>query len=590
MRALHRSSAHANFRCLVLFSVLQQAAFPVQAQQPPVDSLDTQQLQRQQQREDLQRRTQAPTPEAPPPFPAPTGPTRLPTDEAPCTPIRQLQLGGPYADAFSWLLPAASGDRGDDDPVGRCLGTSGIAVVQSRLQAMLVRNGYITSRVLVGSQQVAASGRLVMTVVPGLLHRTLLDAASDTAPQRLVLGAVPATPGQPLRLRDIEHGLENLKRIPNAEADIQIVPADEPDEADVAAGADPSSGASDLRVHYRPGRPLRLDLGLDDGGTRSTGKRQGTATLSWDNPLGLSDQLALSLGHSLEHRDSRGTRSAALNYSVPWGYWLFGASAARNRYRQSVAGASQTYVFSGTSDTADLRVQRVVWRSATARTGVGVRTARRSSTSFIDDTEIEVQRRVTALWEISVTHRQYFGEAVADAGVTLRQGTGDYGAMRAPEEAFGDGSSRMRLVVADLAYTRPLLWAGQRLRVASAWHGQWNRTPLTPQDRIAIGSRYSVRGFDGESSLLAERGWFWRNDLGWAVAEGVEAYLGLDAGHVGGPSARLLAGRSLAGGVVGLRGNRAGLGYDLFVGRPLHKPGSFDTARTTVGLQLGYGF
>lgn len=43
---------------------------------------------------------------------------------------------------------------------------------------------------------------------------------------------------------------------------------------------------------------------------------------------------------------------------------------------------------------------------------------------------------------------------------------------------------------------------------------QWNRTPLTPQDRFAIGGRYTVRGFDGETSLMGERGWLLRNDIG----------------------------------------------------------------------------
>ncbi len=550
---------------------------PAGAQQPPAPpSLETQQLQLQQQREEGQRRSLDSTPDirrpAPPP---PTG--RLRDDETPCVVIRELRLGGAYADSFRWLIPAASGTDADDAPIGRCLGDASIALIQARMQGELVRRGYVTSRVLARAQNLAAAGVLELTVVPGLLHGILLAPANGVP--RTAAAAIPSSVGEALRLRDIEQGLENLKRIPGAEADIEIVPAE---------ATDAESAASDLLVHYRAGRAWRANLSVDDGGTRATGRRQGVATLFWDNPLALNDQLSLSLGRSLEHRDSRATGSTALNYSLPWGYWLIGASASRNRYRQSVAGASQDYVFSGVSDNAELRLQRVVWRSASARTSLGLRTARRSSASFIDDTEIEVQHRVTALWELSATHRHFVGDAVVDGSLALRRGTGAYGAQPAPEEPFGEGTSRMRLAIADLAYTQPLRWGDQRWRVSSAWHAQWNRTPLTPQDRIAIGSRYTVRGFDGESFLLAERGWFWRNELAWSVAEGHEAYLGLDGGRVGGPSAASLAGRSLVGGVLGVRGSHAGLSYEVFVGKPLHKPARFNTAHTAVGFNVSY--
>jgi hemolysin activation/secretion protein len=550
---------------------------PAQAQQ----ALDTQQLQRQQQREDALQRARQPGPSADPP-PAPATPSaKLPADESPCAVVHHIRLSGPGADTFAWLTASAAGPGHDDGPLHRCIGATGIALLQARLQSALVQAGYLTSRVLVGPQNLADTGELTLTLVPGVLGAVRFSPDSTTTRPRLALGALPVSNGDPLRLPDIEQGLENLKRLSSVEADIQIVPIEK-------TTAD--TGGSDLLLFYRQGRALRLNLGLDDGGTRATGRRQGTATVSWDNPLALNDLLYLSLGHSLEQRDSRGTRSATLAYSVPWGYWLFSATASQNRYHQSVAGASQAYVFSGSSENAELGVKRVVWRTASARSTLGLRTWRRSSASFIDDTEIEVQRRVTALWELAGSHRQYLNDTVVDATLALRQGSGAYGALRAPEEAFGEGNSRMRITLADLGISRPLRIGEQRLRLGSNWHAQWNQTPLTPQDRIAIGSRYTVRGFDGESSLLAERGWFWRNDLGWSVAAGAEAYLGIDAGRVGGDSAAWLAGRSLAGGVLGVRGTRFGLAYDVFMGRPIHKPAAFRTAATTVGLNLSYGF
>ena len=133
--------------------------------------------------------------------------------------------------------------------------------------------------------------------------------------------------------------------------------------------------------------------------------------------------------------------------------------------------------------------------------------------------------------------------------------------------------------------------AAQRLRYQGTWRAQWNRTPLVPQDRFSIGGRYTVRGFDGESVLMAERGFLIRNDLSLALGQsGQELYLGVDHGRVGGPSAELLVGRHLTGAVIGLRGNYKQLNYDVFVGGPLDKPENFQTHHRTAGFNLTLSF
>ncbi|MDP2027315.1 POTRA domain-containing protein [Sulfuriferula sp.] len=66
---------------------------------------------------------------------------------------------------------------------------------------------------------------------------------------------------------------------------------------------------------------------------------------------------------------------------------------------------------------------------------------------------------------------------------------------------------RLPSASADAQLALPFALSGQSLRYNATWRAQWNRTPLVPQDRFGIGGRYSVRGFDGETLLSAERGW-----------------------------------------------------------------------------------
>ncbi|MDA7416438.1 ShlB/FhaC/HecB family hemolysin secretion/activation protein [Xenophilus arseniciresistens] len=524
----------------------------------------------------------------------PASTQRLPDAETPCFRIDRITLGGELAGEFQWALQAAGGESGNDSPLGRCLGTEGINIVLSRLQQAVIAQGYVTTRVLAGPQDLTR-GELALTLVPGRITAIRFASDPDAGPtpsKRLLLSAVPAGVGDLLNIRDIEQGLENLKRAPTAEADIQIEPSKSPDAR---------PGDSELVVRYAQGRRLRGALSLDDSGTEATGRYQMGLTASADSLLGLNDLFYLSANHSIDDHflgnPRKGTEGQTLHYSVPYGYWLAGFTASRSRYRQSVAGLSQDYVYGGRTENAEIKLSRLVWRSQQHKTTLSLRGFRRESRSEVDDTEIEVQHRVVGGWELGLNHKAFIGQATLEGNLTHRRGTGAFGALPAPEEAYGEGTSRMRLWAADVQLTLPFQWGEQKLRYAGQWRAQWNRTPLTPQDRFAIGGRYSVRGFDGETSLLAERGWLLRNDLGWAMgASGAELYVGLDYGHVGGPSTRYLLGNHLAGAVLGVRGalrtgpGTSSLNYDLFIGAPVWKPEGFPTARMTAGFNLNYSF
>lgn len=144
----------------------------------------------------------------------------------------------------------------------------------------------------------------------------------------------------------------------------------------------------------------------------------------------------------------------------------------------------------------------------------------------------------------------------------------------------------MRLWLLDATVQQAFELAGQRLNYTGNWRGQYNKTPLTPQDRFAIGGRFTVRGFDGLAVLSAERGWLLRNELTTPLTPQLQGYVGMDTGHVSGPSANNLVGQSLTGGLLGLRGQWGKVQYEVFMGKPLSKPEHFKTSASTAGFNL----
>lgn len=519
-------------------------------------------------------------------------PSAAESAESPCFPIHTVTLTGDAAGRFQFALKKALKETGFQS--GQCLGAQGVNRIMVAAQNAVIGHGYTTTRILAAPQDLN-SGTLELTVLPGKVRSVRTDTSHNDQTHAARIAAfqneIPLKGGDILNLRRIEQGLENLKRVPTAEADIQIVPADAPDESDIV-------------VAWRQRLlPYRLSLGVDDSGSKTTGKYQGSLTFSADNPFGLSDLFYLSygrhLGHTDAHTDSEGkktaggTQSYAFHYSVPAGNWLWSWNHNYYRYHQAVAGINEVYDYNGKSRGSDIGFTRLLYRDARRKSHIGFKLWQKENQSFIDDAEVEVQRRKTAGWQLSLKHKEYIGRSTLDIGLAYKRGTGMADAIAAPEEVFDEGTSRMKVITADISYNHPFQIGRQHFVYDTALHAQWNKTPLTPLDKIAISGRYTVRGFDGESSLSAERGWYWRNEVAWSFKPAHQFYLALDGGHVSGDSAQYLLGQTLIGAAAGLRGQfKAGgsLNYDLFAGKPIKKPKGFQTASTVFGFNLNYSF
>ena len=521
----------------------------------------------------------------------------FPKNESQCFPINQLVLTDYQAEEensstsslkliqpsrFSWALKSVY--TGHDFAMPACIGSEGINVLLRRIQNRLIDLGYVTTRVVVEPQDLR-SGMLVLTVIPGKVGRIQLQdqSAIPFATRGTLWFAMPMAQGDILNIRNIEQGLENLKRVPSADANMELVPTD-------------AVGETDVVIAYKQSLPFHLTLGLDDSASKATGRLQGSATFSWDNVFTLNDMFYISGTRSFK-RDSDdaegnyGSKNISLYYSIPWKNYLLTLSGSKYSYHQTVAGAFESYTYSGESQQMKANLSRLLSRGSLHKTYVNAALWTKKSHNYINDTEIEVQRRRTAGWEVGLNHTQYIGETVLQLFANYKRGTGGNKSLPAPEEEFGEGTSRMQIFTAGVDFTYPFTIGNQPFRFNTSWNGQWNGTPLTQQDKLSIGGRYTVRGFDGELSLSGEKGWLWRNELAWNIAnKGHELYLGIDRGKVHSSQEEFQIGSSLMGGAIGLRGKLWGINYDYFVGVPIKKPEGFRTSHVTTGFNVSYRF
>jgi hemolysin activation/secretion protein len=531
----------------------------------------------------------------------PISTTMFPVDESPCFTINDIKLVGERLSEFSWLLDqfylSFSKDMqselgGEYESayalleaskayvLGRCMGSASINNVMTRLQNQLIEKGYVTSRIVAGSQELN-TGVLVLTLVPGVIGGIRFSDQKSRHTYRN--NVLPMDEDDLLNLRDIEQALESMRRLPSVKADIDIVPAQ---------GENAQPGESDLDIAWTQGFPLRSVFSLNNSGTKSTGKLQGNVSFSYDNLFGLHDITTVSVGHDVGGASplEGGTESYSIGYSVPYDYWTLSLNASESEYFQTIQGPFVQSEFSGKSRNANLNLSRLVHRDSVRKITLGMNTWYRDSKNLINDTEVLPQRRRTAGIELNANYREFIQQATLSGSVTYRRGTGAFSSLAAPEDAFGEGASRPRILKANAQLNIPFTLAKQRFQFSTEWRKQYVRERLVTQDRFSIGGRYTVRGFDGDSSLLSETGWLLRNDLSMNLGSSPHSiYLGVDYGKVGGFSETFLIGNQLTGAVIGFKGTFFdSLSYDLLAGRPLSKPQGFSTDSGVVQFSLNW--
>jgi len=165
-------------------------------------------------------------------------------------------------------------------------------------------------------QQDLSAGTLHMALVPGVIGE-LRFADPDT--RGTWKSAFPARSGDLLNLRDLEQGLEQMKRVASQDADMQVVPTQVP-------------GVSDVVITVKRGKPWTVVASVDNSGTHATGKWLGNLSVSLDNPLGLNDLFNVGYMQDLAFGDRQhGTHGWNGFYSVPWSYWTATLAAYTGR-------------------------------------------------------------------------------------------------------------------------------------------------------------------------------------------------------------------------------------------------------------------
>lgn len=457
---------------------------------------------------------------------------------------------------------------------------SDITNIRNAFQRKLLDKGFVTSQVYIPEQNLNA-GTLQFMVMPGRVEDIRYSASSAHGPWRT---AFSVRPGDILNIRDVEQGLEQMKRVSSQSVTMQLLPGT-------------SVGTSIIELTIKQDKPVHGSISIDNSGLESTGVYQGSFTSSFDQVFRANDTFTMSLSGDLSGSGSiKGTRAASLNYVIPHGKDTFSLSFSKSRYHQTIQSNPYDFTYSGKSTTMKAKWNHVWSRTQREKRAFDISISTRHNHRFVNDMEIPVQALRTTSMEFGVSNRKYIGNATLYSRLGFQWGTGALGAQ--PEHkasvAMGGPTSRYHMWLVDVDYRKPFIMGHRPASFTSSFHGQWVQggKRVYSVDTINIGNRYSIYGFDGEYTLIGDSGWYVRNEVSSVIPRlNTEVYLGLDVGAVYGKSTEALVGKTIAGTALGVRGNYAsGLLFDAFVSTPLYKPQGYHTKKFYSGFTIGYRF
>ncbi|GHE21204.1 ShlB/FhaC/HecB family hemolysin secretion/activation protein [Halomonas urumqiensis] len=409
---------------------------------------------------------------------------------------------------------------------------AGLQAISNIISRFYRDNGYPFAQALLPKQDIS-QGTLTIRLMEGNYGEVTVTGDETS----LIDGVAPYLSS--LRPGDVIQG-EKLERTALLLGDmpgIVVTPVMRPGEA---------SGTGDLVADVEPTQRVRGYVGVDNHGSRSSGKGRAMVGVQASRLVKVGDELSVTALYSEED-----LWLGRVAYSLPIGYkgWRGEAAYARTEYdlRAPFSG------FTGTADTSHLRLTYPLIRQQASNLTVSVGG---EYTELNDRFEgVSYQQRYGHSWPLALQfdHRDSLGLG----GVT-------YGEARLQSGQVNNQANEQ----VDGGYTKANLSLSRLQRLG---HGfslllngdlQWSDSPLDSSEAMSLGGARGVRAYpQGETS--GSRAWLTQLEVRYQATSELSPYVFYDHGARQGFADE--SSEVLAGGGVGARYAQGGWSIDAAV-------------------------
>ena len=472
---------------------------------------------------------------------------------------------------------------------GSCLGKGSINLIINSFNNEIIKSGYITSSASLVTKSLK-DAKLEFVINLGLIDDISINEL-DTQRNRASLFSAFGEYSHKNKLaniRDIEQALESLQNVSKNDVSIKFLPSNR-------------AGFSNIVITRADSFSLKAAISLDNLASKQSGKYQAMINLSTLNLLGFNEIFSFSRGKDVLKKykvtnkfNGASDHGASNNYyygfSIPFGYFMLEYEKSKYDYALNINAAYNLYTYKGRSESDSLSLAYTFYRDSNFKNSAYVKLFKRKNKNYLEDYELDNQARRNAGYELGVRSSYNSYNQAVSLKLAYKKGTGIFNSLPDPLEDSGEATSRFALINLNLNYKYKFKLP---LSYDLNLNARYGLNKLSLQDKFSIGGYYSVRGFDGESSLVGNHGVSIRNTLSYNYYKNNSIYAGVDAGMVRAASSDIKDKNTLAGYALGLRGNIKAynnLSYDISVSKALYKPKSFESKSTNVNFIISYEF
>jgi hemolysin activation/secretion protein len=370
--------------------------------------------------------------------------------------------------------------------LNKCSSLSDLKNLTSEINALYIDKGYITSQVYLSSQNIA-KGDLHIQAIEG-------KASSITPREAYVSSAFAGQKDNYLNIRDIENAIENINRLPSNHATMKLNPSEK-------------VGYTDIIVENAPTKRFGGSIGVDNYGSKKTGKAQINSKINLDNIVGVNDQINIFFNFSNKYAKDENSKGNGYDYSFPIGKTTLSFSQRNNRFEQKVKTGSSALLSQGATKTYTFDAQYKLYHDQKNRINIGALISNYKTRNYfayvpLDSSSYRLSKlTLSADYLYQIPGFYTFINFAYARGVDLFQ---NYHSTELDDEysIYNISFSAMKEFYL--------------FKYSLSAYAQLTNDSLFGSDKISIGGVYSIRGFNKEG-LSGNEGYYVRNELSYST-------------------------------------------------------------------------
>lgn len=392
----------------------------------------------------------------------------------------------------------------------KCLGKNAINQLMQELSGLYIDKGYITSRVYIPPQDLTLA-TLELIVVEGYVESVTITSNSLRSDDRRKLWwAMKPTWGKHLRLPEIEQAIDQINRVPSANAQMKLWPGQK-------------IGSTNIQIENSIEDEFRGSLNISNDGQVDTGIIKTRIGMAADNWLGINDTVSLNL------ITSTNTNALTMNGSVPYRWWNFDSSYSYSEYLNILPENTDLF---GQSHTGTFNGQYLFFRNSSTRMSIMSTLTIRRSERYVLGVKLTPQKLVPLRIAATYSRNSRWGYISGEIGHV--QGTSFFGATL-DERSAPKYSPLSQFKKQDIRLTigAPL---SSVLLLQTVIAAQYSDDALYSSEQIHLGDASSVRGSDSVFAT-GDRGFYIQNTVSTSGRR-LQGVLGLQQNWLNGLNVR----------------------------------------------------